>query len=191
MMLTGARRGSKKLLGLVPEEAQVGDLICILYGCSVPVVLRRLKDSSKRPRKDSGVSPIEIVATPSDGGPSISLSRAPPLPAPAELPRAMETSPVNEVITSNAKAPKTTTADSIESLKVPTEPVSLTHASTGVRRALDQENPEPKPPNLYISLESQYRCKLIGECYIHGMMDGEAFKYQREHGNKLRLFNLV
>ncbi|KAK6442833.1 hypothetical protein LTR95_000939 [Oleoguttula sp. CCFEE 5521] len=28
-------------LGLTPNEAQQGDLVCILYGCSVPVVLRR------------------------------------------------------------------------------------------------------------------------------------------------------
>ncbi len=31
-------------IGLVPPAAQVGDLICILYGCTVPVVLRRLED---------------------------------------------------------------------------------------------------------------------------------------------------
>ncbi len=29
------------LLGLAPEETQKGDLICILFGCSVPVVLRK------------------------------------------------------------------------------------------------------------------------------------------------------
>lgn len=31
---------SSGTMGLAPEEAQVGDLICILLGCSVPVVLR-------------------------------------------------------------------------------------------------------------------------------------------------------
>ncbi len=29
-------------LGLASSKAQVGDLICVLYGCSVPVVLRRI-----------------------------------------------------------------------------------------------------------------------------------------------------
>ncbi|MCJ1451337.1 hypothetical protein MMC28_001673 [Mycoblastus sanguinarius] len=33
-----------QLLGLVPEETKKYDLICILYGCSVPVVLRKLED---------------------------------------------------------------------------------------------------------------------------------------------------
>jgi hypothetical protein len=29
--------------GLVPDHAQVGDLVCILYGCDVPVILRKIK----------------------------------------------------------------------------------------------------------------------------------------------------
>lgn len=32
----------EKFLGLAPFEAQQGDLICILFGCSVPVVLRKV-----------------------------------------------------------------------------------------------------------------------------------------------------
>jgi hypothetical protein len=34
-------------LGLAPDTAERGDLVCILYGCSVPVVLRRYKKSPK------------------------------------------------------------------------------------------------------------------------------------------------
>lgn len=34
-------RTGRGFLGLVPEKAIKGDLICILFGCSVPVVLRR------------------------------------------------------------------------------------------------------------------------------------------------------
>jgi hypothetical protein len=32
---------SKVLVGLMPQHAHVGDRICILYGCSVPVILRK------------------------------------------------------------------------------------------------------------------------------------------------------
>ena len=32
----------EQLLGLAPEAAQEGDLICIIFGCSVPVVLRKI-----------------------------------------------------------------------------------------------------------------------------------------------------
>ncbi|KAE9379705.1 hypothetical protein N431DRAFT_398153 [Stipitochalara longipes BDJ] len=35
---------TKSYLGLAPMAAQVGDIICILCGCTVPVVLRRQKD---------------------------------------------------------------------------------------------------------------------------------------------------
>ncbi|KAH8744628.1 hypothetical protein F5883DRAFT_439740 [Diaporthe sp. PMI_573] len=28
---------------MVPDHARVGDLICVLYGCDVPVVLRKIE----------------------------------------------------------------------------------------------------------------------------------------------------
>jgi hypothetical protein len=33
----------KQFVGLVPPNARIGDQICILYGCSIPVVLRKLE----------------------------------------------------------------------------------------------------------------------------------------------------
>jgi hypothetical protein len=39
LMLTEKR----KILGLVPDDADQGDYICILFRCSVPVVLREVK----------------------------------------------------------------------------------------------------------------------------------------------------
>lgn len=48
-------RGYKKcavnssIAGLVPQRARIGDELCILYGCSVPVVLRKVS------KKDEGV----------------------------------------------------------------------------------------------------------------------------------------
>ena len=38
------RSQERKLFGLGPKGTQVGDLICILYGCSVPVILRPQRD---------------------------------------------------------------------------------------------------------------------------------------------------
>lgn len=38
-----ARSAREKFLMLLPERAAVGDRVCILYGCSVPVVLRRFE----------------------------------------------------------------------------------------------------------------------------------------------------
>jgi hypothetical protein len=30
----------KRYMGLMPEEAKVGDVICVIYGCEIPGVLR-------------------------------------------------------------------------------------------------------------------------------------------------------
>ena len=35
--------GGERLFGLVPGETKAGDMVCVLYGCSVPVVLREHK----------------------------------------------------------------------------------------------------------------------------------------------------
>jgi Heterokaryon incompatibility protein (HET) len=35
------------LLGIAPDQSQKGDMICILFGCSVPVVLRKTADGTK------------------------------------------------------------------------------------------------------------------------------------------------
>lgn len=43
----GEGEGKKpKLFGLAPTAAQEGDLICILFGCSVPVILRNMGTSA-------------------------------------------------------------------------------------------------------------------------------------------------
>jgi hypothetical protein len=36
------------LVGLIPQNAKVGDQVCILYGCSVPVILRKVTSSDKQ-----------------------------------------------------------------------------------------------------------------------------------------------
>lgn len=37
-----------KKLGLAPAEAEVGDWICMLWGCSVPVIVRQLAWRDKK-----------------------------------------------------------------------------------------------------------------------------------------------
>jgi hypothetical protein len=38
---------SKGYIGAVPEQAQQGDLVCVLFGCSVPVVLRKRQEENR------------------------------------------------------------------------------------------------------------------------------------------------
>jgi hypothetical protein len=67
---------NKKIFGLGPEKMLTGDLICIIYGCSVPVVLRRTNHMPRLgqklrpplPSQSSGVTNIREHAseTPED-----------------------------------------------------------------------------------------------------------------------------
>ncbi|KAK6451755.1 hypothetical protein FP744_10008006 [Trichoderma asperellum] len=41
---SGPASGPKSLFGLAPKEAEEGDLVCILLGCTVPVILRPIED---------------------------------------------------------------------------------------------------------------------------------------------------
>lgn len=99
----------ENFLGLAPSKAREGDLVCILYGCSVPVVLRR------------------IDRTTGDKDPAIALPR---------------------------------------------------------RKADD------KSPTRSSSSKSDHYYEFIGECYIHGMMDGEALRHQRTRGLQQQEFEL-
>lgn len=42
IFLTRSKTQGQKRLGLAPPDAREGDTVCILHGCSVPVVLRAI-----------------------------------------------------------------------------------------------------------------------------------------------------
>jgi hypothetical protein len=98
-------------LGMVSKRARKGDVICILYGCSVPVILRRHAKSDAMISKE--------------------------------------------------------------------------------RMEDDEKTEERKQAaNNLIQQDDHVWYELIGECYIHEMMDGEAIRYQDEHGLKSQIFEL-
>ena len=41
-----SRLGMEKLYGLGPPKADIGDVVCILYGCSVPCILRKINEET-------------------------------------------------------------------------------------------------------------------------------------------------
>lgn len=177
LVLSEGRRGSTPLLALVPEEANESDLICILYGCSVPVVLRKLQKQqiegslSRESSQDDTTFPTAHKET------TYTLPGSKPVQAFSKIGR--------------LEGIDIPLAKSARDLSVPIESADPAFASTGVRKALWKDIPEQKPPNLTISLASQYQYSFIGECYVHGMMAGEGFKHQREHGNRLKVFHLI
>ncbi|WPH04729.1 heterokaryon incompatibility protein 6, or allele [Acrodontium crateriforme] len=181
LVLTQGKKGSKKLLALVPAEAEEGDVICILYGCSVPVVLRRQR---KRKAAHAFESPHISTRTESSLSSSAyaesSSSSISKLPAPhISLSRA----------SSNTNLSESDTADS-NSQPHPQLNHLCPNRDSSVGQGLQQGEMNDLP-TLSISLESQHRYAFVGPCYVHGMMAGEGFKHQKDHGNKLRAFHLI
>ena len=107
-------------LGLAPQRAQVGDKICVLRGCSVPVVLRYIGRSATQPTKEQA----ENKEPPDFGQPII-------------------------------------------------------------RRFTSA-----RAQNTGIKFEKSGPYRLIGECYVHGVMDGEAFKIRDEYKLKEMEFEI-
>ena len=105
-------KANPKSLGLAPKNTKEGDLVCILHGCSVPVVLRKVENKGR--------------------------------------------------------------------------------ATNGIKRDNDgvPVNEEPTCPKCKLKLQADVYYKLIGECYVHGMMDGEAFSHQRDKNIKHQWFEL-
>lgn len=98
----------KRTLCLAPREAKKGDKVCILYGCSVPVLLRECREERQA-----------MITANHDG----------------------ETNP-----------------------------------SASARRTS--------------AVEARVTYKVIGECYVHGMMDGEAITYQQQKKIEHQHFDL-
>ncbi|KAH6664129.1 heterokaryon incompatibility protein-domain-containing protein [Halenospora varia] len=181
LALTDARKGAPELLCLVPPEAEEGDLICIIYGCSVPVVLRRRR---KRKNSDSSTPMFSREST-FENSKSSNLNNIHDLPLPqinTHQPPSNNTTPLEAQPASVG----------LSTLIVPTETPSSAYSSHGVRKILGEEEKEHQnPPSLTISLDSRHQYTFIGECYVHGMMAGEGFKHQHEHGNPLKVFHIV
>jgi len=100
-------KGSEGLLGLGPETTKPGDLICILYGCSVPVLLREIPKDRKRTAAQAGLDD--------------------------------NTGTTLEVMVDGAEEPT---------------------------------------------------YEFVGECYVHGMMSGECFKYTKQRRHKEQDFHI-
>lgn len=179
LAMSEGRRGSKELLSLVPPEAQEGDLICIIYGCSVPVILRKRKKRSAevptftRETTREGKRPLILK-----DDFEISVRHLSTFQTPGNSARPGEMQ-------------KQSLGSSSTNLAVPTEQPNSAFSSQGVRKVLGQDHKEGKPPSLTVLLDSQNQYSFIGECYVHGMMAGEGFKHQHEHGNSLKAFHLV
>jgi hypothetical protein len=109
-----------KTLSLGPCDTEKGDIIAILFGCSVPVVLRKVAEEN----------------------------------SPKSLPWSWK-----------GKEYK---------YKVPRRPPPTINETDETKRKVEAER--KKEEKREEKAQEEDRFQLIGECYVHGMMDGEAWK---------------
>lgn len=150
LALTAGKYGSQPLLVLLPDEAEKRDTICILHGCSVPVVLRREK---KRSSEQDLARPKKIPKMEKDhsdasfaSAPTISLTAASKTPSLERTPGTLRPVPTSHTLTVEPEEP------------------DIAFASTGIRRAIRPSPIETEPSRLPISLDSTQRYKLNAMC---------------------------
>jgi hypothetical protein len=150
-------RTTRRTLGLVPDEARQGDLICILYGCSVPVLLRKFTktprevDSDATQQRDRPISEEQKAA----GRKILFRWRE----------KQRERQKAEPSHRGKRKAPG--------------------HVTTPRKKQKQWGSPDldanrPKTPSRPVPPVAEHIVfyQLIGECYVHGMMDGEAIALQ-------------
>ena len=245
-------------LGLVHQHAKPGHLICFLYGCTVPVVLRRVeipagqieteriedekskreeaegtvrrfleafisKKESREKRKEQlkelqrtrGLSPVD--KTPASQYCKSTKQAAKTMPT--WLERSLKEYellaeicfPVFSILRLQATESQALT-DLLLSLGLGFAMIFIYSRRKAVRRRWDktirgleervkpwserarnwQDKIRPRPQTQEPVKEnlSKYYYEFVGECYLHGMMDGEAIKYQNDNEIKAEIFEL-
>jgi hypothetical protein len=184
-----------QLLALVPAKTQEGDSICIIHGCSVPVVLRlkQMDDASKpifKPRTRAGTKnsqkrkateqPDQYPSTRSKKGKAASKDLS--IDVGASLSSGAPSIQIDIGETdAGSHATDPGTADSARSVHFP---------STAIPDEGDVDvTPRSTPGLPHTQRKDMY--VLVGECYVDGMMEGEGFKYADDAGNLEEEFLLV
>jgi hypothetical protein len=216
-------------LGLVPSSSKEGDLICILFGCSVPVILRKVmktreqkledfdaddEDAAimiqrnwrrsverKREAADKGKAPESGSRSRESEGsqPKNTGSQGAELkdeePEGAESEGAQPKSDEPPGLDQNDKKPEDTEAESSKSRPPrPPKPGHLSSSSTSPSSASPPPSVPPPPerpsvPKIFTITDyerererlisaDQFYYVLIGESYVHRIMDGEAVDWQ-------------
>jgi len=146
----------RELLGLGNKRVQPGDIVCILYGCSVPVILRQtektddeMEKEKKEDEKKSGEALAKLWKRRLDA-------------------RANRKRKWSELTEEKKEEAREVLGKWKEEQKLEIE-VEMAHKEwLKKKRAL--------PARKVDGGWRKYHYEFIGECYLHGMMDGEAIE---------------
>jgi hypothetical protein len=201
-------------LAIARKDVRENDLICILYGCSVPVILRQhcktVDDVAKEEKADEEeLEQLKVgAAIRIQNGYRESVKRRARLrtlrlakdqdvegakqrePKPVDTDRSFRLS--QERQTSSEDAGQTTKDGEASKLM---NGIDERKANSKLKRKREDDPGEPKPANKLDEPKSgedprNFYYEFIGECYVHGMMDGEAIKYQNDHEVRAQVFEL-
>lgn len=200
-------RTKEKALGIVSKNVKPGDLICILYGCSVPVVLRKQrktdeeiqqeeeeyqkdkleavkrvqsiyrKQRERRRRRDA----TRLAREEAEHLEHVQRSR---VSTDSSQITAVNDEPDAEPLFAAPKRTSTglSTASTVHSTSSTTHS-GRSHRGTprqsGFSSFVPPETQAEQTENAKMKAEQRkYSYRFVGECYVHGMMDGEAIKKQ-------------
>lgn len=183
-------------LGIAPRDAKSGDLVCILYGCSVPVILRRKRKEEEEENEESTYNmEVQKAAIWMQQRWRMRRSKKVAIHTRAEdedTSRSIKEGTVNSQQNSfNSDLASERKAQAATSL-----PPDLT-STKNQRPKPNTKSPTPSSdltqdlhtPKL-LTEEDKFYYEFIGECYIHGMMEGDAIKHQKDQGIKPQVFEL-
>ncbi|KAL9063173.1 MAG: hypothetical protein Q9157_008369 [Trypethelium eluteriae] len=216
-------RTQNNRFGLVPDATEVGDIICILYGSSVPVVMREHKKSEsdareqKKLRQERREQKLkekvadaclrwfyrrkvnELILKLKEAQRNARRS-AIPESQPASQPASPVLSHINGPLTSVSEAGNGALQASRNVSRTPrnlrkggsilaNDPSRKEHSNK--RKQAHEDGRSAKVPRKETNLsdhsdegnlfsdDGKFYC-LIGECYIHNMMNGEAIQLQND-----------
>ncbi|KAI1197345.1 heterokaryon incompatibility protein-domain-containing protein [Nemania serpens] len=186
-------------LGLAPDDVQKGDKVCILYGCTVPVILRRHEKKDKDIKAEVEEDRVEHLKALIRKWEQNCLRRATYRPKKelyqkeGEWDKMMDAkAKAEKALEHDAERPKiTSSSSSSDDPSYSQETPSSTKDSAGESETHhSQEEPHPPVPrgpkrtktalqqNKEDAKKDSDGCyyEFVGESYLHGMMDGEALR---------------
>jgi hypothetical protein len=197
-------RTKRGWLGLAPKETRSDDLICILYGCSVPVVLRKvmksekdIKDEQKDDDERTANATEYIARRLAEYARRRRHSRAKKWSADQ---KDADISSHEHEVTEKTQGPITEHSNSNRGsqAKLPSPALLETTQNHDLKRQLSNDGIDRPKPKRIATLPQPSRKKdygnpspyyyiLVGECYVHGMMNGEAISFRSRYNPGKRM----
>jgi hypothetical protein len=219
-----------KVLGLAPEQAEKDDLVCILFGCSVPVVLRKHKKSESMMKSEKEQQQKQLEDDARKKIESFILNTCYRVRLEKAIRWLKEEEARKNKLTSSAgrhrghhphtpssKRPKKrATIDDVNMAHSAKRRRSQRQSSTmtaspdlsrtsGFPHTIDESSEfdsRQTPPKLSSSMPASSHVdqppesdesvfyQMIGECYVHGMMNGEAVDHQNVEELRKTIFEI-